>query len=133
MYSKCCGQLFIVPVLMVTLFEKYYNTIAGLMYVSSEVNWSAGHLMREIDYQVAHCGNWQNWNQIFNAQDCPCESTGNCGLVVCRGALPIEIWITDRQTGWKVRYLCQSRPEWQWPVLSNELCCVCVVHSWNLH
>ena len=67
---------------------------------------------------------WQIWNQILNAQDCPCKSTGNCTLVVQSGALPIEIW-TDRQTGWKVRYLCQSRPEWQQPVLSNELHCVC--------
>ena len=60
----------------------------------------------------------------------PMQSTGNCTLVVQRGALPIEIW-TDRETGWKVRYLCQSRPEWQQPVLSNEL--HCVVHSGNLH
>ena len=101
------------------LFKKYYNT--GLMFVSSEVSWW------EIDIQVAHCWHWQIWNQILNTQDCPMQSTGNCALVVWRGALPIEIWTTDRQTGWKVRYLCQSRPEWQQPVLSNELHCVCCV------
>ena len=54
----------------------------------------------------------------------PMQSTGNCALVVWRGALPIEI-LTDRQTGWKVRYLCQSRSKWQQSVLSNELYCVC--------
>ena len=59
----------------------------------------------------------------------PMQSTGNCALVVQRGALPIEIWTTDRQTGWKVTYLCQSRPEWQQPVLSNELHCVCVLRT----
>ena len=33
-----------------------------------------------------------------------------------------------------VRYLCQSSPKWQRPVmLSKELHCVCVVHSWNVH
>ena len=54
MYSKCCGQLFIVPVLMVTLFEKYYNTMVGLIYVSSEVNWSGG----ERDRLLKH---WELW------------------------------------------------------------------------
>ena len=63
----------------------------------------------------------------------PMQSTGICTLVVWRGALPIEIWTTDRQTWWMVRYLCQSSPKWQRPVmLSKELHCVCVAHSWNL-
>ena len=67
------------------------------------------------------CTLWTLTNLEPNTQHTrlPMQSTGNCALVVWRGALPIEIWTTDRQTRWKVRYLCQSRPEWEQPVLSN--------------
>ena len=94
MYSKCCGQLFIVPVPMVTLFEKYYNTMAGLIYVSSEVSWSAGKRDR-----LTGCTLWKLTKLEPNIQctRLPMQSNGNCGLVVQRCALPIEIWTTDRQ------------------------------------
>ena len=96
MYSKCCGQLFIAPVLMVTLFEKYYNTMAGLMYVSSEVSWSAGERDR-----LLGCALWKLTKLEPNIQHTrlPMWSTGNCGLVVQRGPLPIEIWTTNRMKG----------------------------------
>ena len=97
------------------LFEKYYNT--GLIFVSSEVSWWERH-------PGCTLSTLTNLEPNTQGTRLPMQSTGNCALVVWRGALPIEIW-TDRQTGWKVRYLCQSRPEWQQPVLSNELHHVC--------
>ena len=88
MHSKYCGQLFIVPVLMVTLFEKYYNTMAGLMYVSSEVSWSAGERGG-----LPGCALWKLTKLEPNIQctRLPMQSNGNCGPVVRRCALPIEI------------------------------------------
>ena len=79
---------------MVTLFDKYYNTMAGLMYVSSEVSWSAGERDR-----LPGCALWKLTKLEPNVQctRLPMWSTGNCGLVVWRCALPIEIWTTDRQ------------------------------------
>ena len=79
---------------MVTLFEKYYNTMAGLMYVSSEVSWWAGGRDR-----LPGCTLWKLTKLEPNIQctRLPMQSNGNCGLVVQRCALPIEIWTTDRQ------------------------------------
>ena len=107
--------------------EKYCNTPHGKIDVCGV--WC----QLERDRQPG-CALWKLTKLEPNIQHTrlPMWSTGNCALVVQRGTLPIEIWTTDRQTGWKVRYLCQSRPDWQQPVLSNELHCVCVVHSGNL-
>ena len=88
---------------------------------------SAGELVREIGltgcalwkltkigtkysmHKIAHVKQWELWTSSSEVY--------------------IAYWtMNNRQTGYKVRYLCWSRPEWQWPVmLSTELQCVCVL------
>ena len=97
------------------------HTMAGLVYVRSEVLGlrSAGERhtrlwIVEIDkigikysmHKIVHVKHWEM-----------CTSS----LEGC-----IAHWnMNNRQSGCKVRYLCQSGPEWQWPVmLSTELQCV---------
>ena len=94
-----------------TFFEKYYNTMAGLMYVSSEVSWWAGERDR-----LPGCALWKLTKLEPNIQctRLPMWSTGNYGLVVWRCTLPIEIW-NNRQTGYTVQlYVSKAGPEWQW-------------------
>ena len=112
--ANACGQLFIVPVTTVWEVLQHRNWCLWVLR-------SAGERDRHPGCTLLTLTNLEPNTQCTRL---PMQSTGNCTLVVWRGALPIEIW-TDRQTGWKVRYLCQSRPEWQQPVLSNELHCVC--------
>ena len=59
-------------------------------------------------HKIAHAKQWELWTSSSE---------------VC-----IAYWnMNNRQTGYKVRYLCWSRPKWQWPLmLSTELQCVCV-------
>ena len=106
-------------------FEMYYNTMQDWCIWGLR---SAG----ETDKQPG-CALWKLTKLEPNIQctRLPMQSTGICTLVVWRGALPIAYWnMNNRQTWWMVRYLCQSSPKWQRPVmLSKELHCVCVVHS----
>ena len=128
MYCKFCGQLFIVPVPMVTL----------RCITTPWQDWCTWGLRSagETD-KLPGCALWKLTKLEPNIQctRLPMQSTGICTLVVWRSALPIAYWnMNNRQTWWMVRYLCQSSPKWQRPVmLSKELHCVCVVHSWNLH
>ena len=129
MYSKYCGQLFIVPVLMVTLFEKYYNTMTGLMYVSSEVSWSAGERDR-----LTGCALWRLTKLEPNIQctRLPMQSNGNCGPVVWRCALPIEIWTTDRQdirSDSCVKADLNDSDQWCYQLNCSVCVCVCVLHT----
>ena len=101
--------------------EKYYNTHYGRIDVCevwglrSAVERHTRLRIVEIDkigtkysmHKIAHVKHWKMHT----------HSLEGC----------IAYWnMNNRQTGCKVRYLCQSRPEWQWPVmLSTELQCVC--------
>ena len=90
MYSKCCGQLFIVPVPMVTLRSittPWQDWCMWVLRSAAERDRLPGSAL------------WKLTKLEPNIQctRLPMQSTGNCALVVQRGALPIEIWTTDRQ------------------------------------
>ena len=110
---------------MVTFFEKYYNTMAGLTYVSSEVSWWAGERDR-----LPGCTLWKLTKLEPNIQCArlPMQSNGNCGLVVQRCALPIEIWTTDRQDiRSDICVKADLNDSDQWCYQLNCSVCVCVL------
>ena len=104
--------------------EKYYNTHHGRIDVC-EV-W--GQLVRDIP----GCTLWKLTKLEPNIQRTrlSMQITGNCALVVWRGALPIEIWTTDRQD---IRSdICVNadlNDSDQWCYQLNCSACVCVVHT----
>ena len=144
--TVCLFQQCIALIFWVHVFQMLWSII----YCSKFTLWGSWEVLQHTPWQdwclwglrsagerdrLPGCAMWKLTKLEPNIQctRLPMWSTGNCTLVVQRGALPIEIWTTDRQTGWKVRYLCQSRPEWQQPVLSNELHCVCVLHTVEIY
>ena len=108
-------------------FEKYYNTMAGLMYVSSEVSWW------ERDYQlhiveIDKIGTKYSMHKIAHAKhwELPTSSSEGC----------IAYWnINNRQTDRMKAQIFVSKQAWMIvpSVIKWTALCVCVVHSWNLH
>ena len=112
------------------LFEKYYNTMAGLMYVSSEVSWWAGERDR-----LPGCALWTLTNLEPNTQctRLPMHSTGNYTLVVWRGALPIKTWTTDRQTDRMKGQIFVSKQAWMTATSVIKWTALCMLHTVEIY
>ena len=104
--------------------QKYYNTHHGRIDVCKiwGLRSAGGRHTRLCTVEIDKIGTKYSMHKIAHAKY----------WEMCTSSLEgyIGHWnMNNRQSGCKVRYLCQSRPEWQWPVMfSTELQCVCYAH-----
>ena len=125
MYCKCCGQLFIVPVPMVTL----------RCITTPWQDWCTWGLRSagETD-SLPGCALWKLTKLEPNIQRTrlPMQRTGICALVVWRGALLIAYWnMNNRQTDMMKGQIFVSKQSWMTEtsdVIKRTASCLCCAH-----
>ena len=131
-FQQCVALIFWVHVLQMLWSIIYCSSHHCLRSITTQ-DWCLW-VLRSAGERDRHpgCALWTLTNLEPNTQctRLPMQSTGNCALVVWRGALPIKIWTTDRQTNRMKGQIFVSKQAWmtatsviKWTVL----CGLCTV------
>ena len=136
-FQQCVALIFWVHVLQMLWSIIYCSSHHCLRSITIQ-DWCLW-VLRSAGERDRHpgCALWTLTNSEPNTQctRLPMQSTGNCTLGVWRGALPIKIWTTDRQTDRQDERsnICVKAGLNDSNQCYQMNCIVCVVHSRNLH
>ena len=131
-FQQCIALIFWAHVLQVLWSIIYCSSHHCLRSITIQ-DWCLW-VLRSAGERDRHpgCALWTLTNLEPNTQctRLPMQSTGNCTLVVWRGALPIKIWTTDRQTDRMKGQIFVSKQAWMTAtsvIKWTALCVLCTV------
>ena len=134
-FQQCVALIFRVHVLQMLWSIIYCSSHHCLRSITTQ-DWCLW-VLRSAGERDRHpgCALWTLTNLEPNTQHTrlPMQGTRNCALVVWRGALPIKIWTTDRQTDRMKGQIFVSKQAWMTATSVIKWTALCVLHTVEIY